>query len=181
MIEANVVKIVRDPTHPVDPPRIPLFFHHVPAIKRTAPALSVFAEKIRGHTSDNFRIEFGVQAKQLGMSPDIGTVEIHEDGDVAHDTNGTLRAIGTKRLPLLEKEELHDAAHIEFLEHFGVRLLEGHWIAVGQFVGPSVPIFQLETRAQTVEKNKVVEPPLVLTAEALITRTGVRRSGAHEI
>src|SRR5208283_4274929 len=123
MIEPYVVKVVRDPAHPVDPPRIPLLFHDVPAIKRTAPALTVFAEKIRGHAGDNFGIEVRVQAKQIGMGPDISTVEIHKDCDVAHDTNGTLRAIGTKRLPLLEEKELHDAAHIEFVEHIGVRLL----------------------------------------------------------
>src|ERR1017187_10067271 len=48
MIEADVVKIVREPAHPVDPPRISLLPHHIPAIKRIPPALAVFAERIRG-------------------------------------------------------------------------------------------------------------------------------------
>src|SRR5208337_5441424 len=120
MIEADVVKIVGSPTQPVDPPRISLLFHHVPAIKGTAPALTIFAEKIRGHAGDDFGIEVGVQAKQIRVGPDIGAVEIHEDGDVADNANGTLRTIGTKCLPLFEEKELHGAAHIEIAEHFGV-------------------------------------------------------------
>src|ERR1017187_4627962 len=99
MIEADVVKIVREPAHPVDPPRISLLPHHVPAIKRITPALAVFAEKIRGNAGDDFGIEFGVQAKQIGVGPDIGAVEIYKDSDVAHDANRMLSAIGSKRLP----------------------------------------------------------------------------------
>src|SRR5271157_1286248 len=124
MIEADVVKIVREPAHTVDPPRISLLFHHVPAIQRIAPALAVFAEKIRRHAGDDFGIEFGVQMKQIGVGPDIGAVEIYEDRDVAHDANRMLRAISPKRLPLFEEEKLQDAADIELLEHFCVRLLD---------------------------------------------------------
>src|ERR1700676_5629291 len=91
MIEANVVEIVRDPAHPLDPPRISLRLHNVPAIKRMAPALAVLTEKIRRHASDDFGIEVGVQTKQIGVSPDTGAVEIHQDRDVAHDANGRWR------------------------------------------------------------------------------------------
>src|ERR1700687_5602184 len=45
MIEADVVEIVHNPAHTVDPPCISLLLHHVPAIKRMAPALAVFTEK----------------------------------------------------------------------------------------------------------------------------------------
>src|SRR5271157_4959769 len=181
MIEADVVKILRDPAHPVDPPRISLLLHHVPAVKRIAPALPVFAEKIRGHAGDDFGIEFGVQTKQVGMSPDIGAVEIYEDRNVAHDANRMLRAISTKRLPLFEEKELHGAADIEIVEHFRLSLLDRHRIAMTQFAGPAVPAFQLEARAQAIEENEVIEPPLILPAEALVTRARVRCSGAHEI
>src|SRR5450631_399128 len=116
MIEADVVKIARDPAHTVDPPRISLLFHHVPAIKRMSPALAVFAEKIRRHAGDYFRIEFGVQVKQIGMSPHIGAVKIHEDGDVADDAYRALRAIGSKRLPLFEEKKLQGAADIELVK-----------------------------------------------------------------
>src|SRR5713101_218356 len=181
MIEADIVKIVRDPAHPVDPPRISLLLHHVPAIKRIAPALAVCAEKIRRHAGDDFGIEFGIQAKQIGMSPDIGAIEIYEDRDVAHDPNRMLRAIGSQRLPLLEEKELHGASHIEFVEHLRVLLVQRHRIAVSQFTGPAIPAFQLETRAQAIEENKVIEPPLILPAEVLVAGAGVRGSGAHEV
>src|SRR6266851_9405150 len=115
MIEADVVEIVRDPAHPVDPPRISLLLHHVPAIKRIAPALSVFAEKIRRHAGDDFGIEVGAQTKQIGVGPDIGAIKIYEDRDVAHDANRMSRAIGSKRLPLFEEKQLHGAADIELV------------------------------------------------------------------
>ena len=50
-----------------------------------------------------------------------------------------------------------------------------------QFAGPAVPSFQLKTRAQTIEEHEVIKPPLVLPAEALVTRAGVRGSGAQEV
>src|SRR6266478_5935237 len=158
MIEADVVKIARDPAHAVDPPRISLLLHYVPAIKRMAPTLAVFTEKIRRHTGDDLGIEFSRQAIQIGMGPDIGAVEIDKNRDVAHDANRTLRAVGAERLPLFEEKELHGAADIEIVEHFSVRLLDRHRIAMSQFAGPAVPPFQLETRAQTIEEHEVIEP-----------------------
>ncbi len=52
---------------------------------------------------------------------------------------------------------------------------------MSQFAGPVVPAFQLETRPQAIEEDEVIEPPLILPAEALVTRARVRRSRAHEI
>src|ERR1700681_2389863 len=181
MIEADVVEIVRDPAHTVDPPCISLLLHHVPAIKRMAPALAVFTEKIWGHAGDDFGIEVGVQTKQIGVGPDIGAVEIYKDRDVAHDADRMLRTIGSERLPLFEEKKLHDAADIEIVEHFRVRFLDRGRLAMSQFAGPVVPAFQLETRAQTVEEDEVVDPPLVLPAEGLETRASVWRSGAREV
>src|SRR5216684_1672164 len=181
MIEADIVKIVSDPAHPVDPPRISLRLHHVPAIKRMTPALAVFAEKIWGHTGDDFGIEVGVQTKQIGVGPDIGAVEIYKDRDVAHDANRMLRTIGSERLPLLEEEKLHDAADIEIVEHFRVSLLDRRRIAMSQFAGPVVPAFQLETSAQSIKENEVIEPPSVLLAEGLVAGARVRCSGPHEV
>src|ERR1700674_87945 len=146
-----------------------------------APALSVFTEKIWGHAGDDFGIKVGVQTKQIGVGPDIGAVEIYKDRDVAHDANGTLRAIGAERLPLFEEEKLHDATDIEIVEHFRVRLLDRRRIAMSQFAGPVVPAFQLETGAQTIEENEVIEPPLVLPAEAIVAGACVRRSGVHKV
>src|ERR1700674_5501608 len=95
MIEADVVEIMRDPSHTVDPPRISPLLHHVPAIKRMAPALAVFTEKIWGHAGDDFGIEVGIQTKQIGVGPDVSAVEIHKDRDVAHNANRMLSAIGS--------------------------------------------------------------------------------------
>src|SRR6266403_1180749 len=181
MIESDVVKIVRDPAHAVDPPRISLRLHHIPAIQRMAPTLTVFAEKIRRHAGDDLGIELRRQAIQIRVGPDIGAVEIDKDRDVAHDSNRTLSAIGSERLPLFEEKELHDAADIEIVEHFRVRLLERRRIAMSQLAGPVVPALQLEPRAQTIEENEVIEPPLVLPAEGFRSRAGIRCGGPHEV
>src|SRR5712664_1397783 len=130
-----------------------------------APALAVFTEKIWGHAGDDFGIEFRRQAIQIGMGPDVGAVEVYKDRDVAHDANRTLSAIGSERLPLFEEKKLHGAADVEVVAHFRVRLLERRRIAMSQLTGPVVPALQLEPRAQTIEENEVIEPPLVLPAE----------------
>ena len=95
MIEPDVVKIARQPAHAVDPPPISLFLHHIPAIKRIAPALAAFAEKIRRYASNNFGIERGVQTKQIGMRPHIGAVKIHKDSDITHYADRMLSAISS--------------------------------------------------------------------------------------
>src|SRR5260370_34496601 len=160
MIEADVVEIVRDPAHPVDPPRISPLLHHVPEIKRMAPAVAVFTEKIGRHAGDDFGIEVGVQTKQIGVGPDIGAVKIYKDRNVAHDANRTSRAIGSKRLPLFEEERLHDAADIEIFEHFLVRLLDPRRIAMSQFTGAVVPDLQLEARTLRLDSTDIIKPPL---------------------
>src|ERR1700676_1960085 len=146
-----------------------------------APTLAIFTEKIWGHAGDDFGIEVGVQTKQIGVDPDIGAVEIHKDRDIAHDANRTLRAVCSKRLPLFEEEKLHGAADIEIVEHFRVRFRDRSRLAMSQFARPVVPAFQLEASTQTIEENEVIEPPLVLPAEGLETRAGIRRSGVHEV
>ena len=114
------------------------------------------------------------------MSPDIGAVEINKDCDVAHDANGALRTVSSKRLPLFVEKKLQGAADIQLVEHLGVSLLHGYRIAMREFTGPAVPAFQLETRAQTVEENKVIEPPAILATEVVVARSRVGRSRIQE-
>src|ERR1700722_16931117 len=146
MIEAYVIEALDGPAHAVDPPGISLLLHYIPAIQRMAPALSVFAEKIRGHSRDDFGIKLGTQMKQIGMRPNIGAVEINEDRDIAHHSNGMTRAMAAKRLPLFEEKKLHGAADVEFGGHFGARFFNRRRISMSQFARPVVPAFQLETR-----------------------------------
>src|SRR5260221_6217895 len=150
MIEADVVKIVRGPAHAVDPPRISLLLHHVPAIKRIAPALAVCTEKIRRHASDDFRIKVGAQTIQIGVGPAIGAVEIYEDRDVANDANRTLCAIGSQRLPLSEDKKLHGAAGIEIVEQLRARRLDRQRVTMSQFAGPAVPAFHTDKSASAI-------------------------------
>src|SRR5271166_5369085 len=115
------------------------------------------------------------------MGPDIGTVEIYEDRHVADDSNRMLLAMRSKRLPLFKKKELHDAAEGEIRAHLLLHFFHRQRIAMRQFTGPAVPAFELETRAQSIEENEVVEPPLVLTAKGVETSAGIRRSGANKV
>src|SRR5664279_3708242 len=131
MIEPDEVKIVSRPTKAVDPPRISALRHRLPSIKWIAPALSVFAEKVRGHPRNYFRLKFGIETKQMGMSPDVGAVEIHKDRDIADDVDGLLYTVGAQGLPLFVKKELKGATHSELVLHFGVSSGDGNWITTG--------------------------------------------------
>src|SRR5258708_18400448 len=53
MIEADLVKIVRGPAHAVDPPRISLLPHQLPALHRITPALPGHTAKIRRTPTDH--------------------------------------------------------------------------------------------------------------------------------
>src|ERR1700691_6509378 len=181
MIQADVVKILRRPPHAVDPPRVALFPHHIPAVEWIAPALAVFAEKIRRHARNHFRVKFGVQTKELGMSPDIGAIKIHEDRNVARDANAFSCAIRSQRLPLFEEKKLHRAPHIELFKHLPVCVLHRDRFAMHEFAGPTVPAPELETRAESIKQHKVVYPPRIFMAEALISRANVPGGATHKV
>src|SRR5260370_718772 len=181
MIEADVVKIIRHPAHPVDPPGISPLLHHVPAIKRIPRALTLCAEKIRRHAGDHFGIEVGLQTKQIGVGPDIGAVKIYEDRDVAHDANRMSRAIGSKRLPLFEEKKLHGAADIEFVEHLRVSLVQRHRIAMSQFAGPAGPPVQFEqggARGGKKIRERICRRTKVANPAARRQRSGMKQNSA---
>ena len=78
-----------------------------------------------------------------------------------------LRTIGAQRMPLLVKKELNHAAGFEIVGEFPAFFVEGHRITVSQFARPAIPTLQVKMRPQTVKENEIVQPPLVVFAEAL--------------
>src|SRR5208282_3617698 len=181
MIEADVIKILRSPAHPVDPPCISSRLHHIPPVKRIAPPLAVFAEKIWRNAGNNLRIEFAIQPKKIGVGPHIGTVKIQKDRDVARNPNRPPPAIGAKRPPLLIEKKLHHPAKIQIFSHFLMHFFNRQRVAMSQFVWPAVPRFQLETCTQAVEEDKVIKPPSVFPAKIFKTAPGLRRGGSRKV
>ena len=180
MIEPDVIEMACRPAQAIDPPGVALGLHHVPAVKRIAPVLAGLAEEIRRHSGDHLRLKIGGQAKQVGMSPDVGAIQVHEDGDVPDHANRALRTVGAQRLPLLGEEKLHYAARFEIVVEFGSFLLQRSRIAMRQFARPAVPAFQTQVGAQAVEQNEVVEPPAVVLAKTLETGPCLRRCRCAE-
>src|SRR5450755_4256333 len=107
VIEPDVVAVARRPAQALDPPFVAVLFHHIPTIERIAPALPGLAEKVRWNARYYFHFTMFVQAKKFGMSPNVGTVIVHEDGDVADHANAPLGTITPQGLPLLKERELN--------------------------------------------------------------------------
>src|SRR4029077_2766432 len=118
VIEAYVVAMLRGPAQALYPPLIAALLHDIPAIQRISPSLSGLAEKIGRNSSDHFGLQLAIQAKELGMSPDIGAVVVHKDGNIAHDADGALRTISTQCVPLLIECKLQGAAHSQVIREF---------------------------------------------------------------
>src|SRR5579859_3225009 len=94
VVEANQVAGLCRPTEPLHPPVIAGGPNRIPVVERIAPTLSSGAEVIRWHAGNDLGLQIFVQAKQIAMRPDVGTLVIHKDGNVSHHANGFLRAVG---------------------------------------------------------------------------------------
>ena len=113
VIEADVVASLGAPAQAVDPPVVAARPDRVPVIKRSAPALAGGAEGVRRHAGNCFGLEIVLaQAEEVAVRPHIGAVVGHEDGDISHHPDGTLRAVTPQGMPLLVKEELNHAAEV---------------------------------------------------------------------
>jgi len=108
------------------------------------------------------------------MRPNVGAVEVDEDGNVADYANRFLSAVGTQRMPLLVKKELNHSAGFEIVGKLASFFVEGCRVAVSQFTRPAIPSLQMEIRPQAIKENEIVEPPCLVTAELLETRAWPR-------
>src|SRR5689334_22141684 len=105
----------------------------------------------------------------MRMRPDVRTVVADEDSNVADDLDSTLRGRRPDRTPLLGKKELDDAMELQLLCKLVVRPVEGFRLTRGEFNRPGIPGGTIEALAQTGEQNKILQPPIILRAEALET------------
>src|SRR5206468_3645732 len=109
-IEPDVVAVLRRPAQPLDPPLISALLHHIPTIERVSPTLSGLAEKIRRDPGHDFRLEILIQSEELTVCPYVGAVVVHEDRDIADNTNCTIGAVTPQGPPLFVESELQRAA-----------------------------------------------------------------------
>ena len=142
MIEPDIIEVVSCPAQPIDPPRVSALLHHVPPIQGITPVLAGFTEEIRRHSGDDLGFTISIEAKEVRMRPDIGTVKVHEDRNIADHPDRTLCAISAQRLPLLEEEKLDDTAGLEIVMHLGSLLGQRPRITMSQLARPVVPTFE---------------------------------------
>ena len=139
VIEANDVALLQCPLHALNPPVISALAEYVPAVKRIAPALSGAAKKIGRHARNIDRVAVFVELKDLGMVPDVGAIQIDEDGDVGDELDAICCAVLMHRAPLFKKEELNRARNHQLALVLLFYFLYGTRVAPPQFVRPVHP------------------------------------------
>src|ERR1700722_18071183 len=101
------------------------------------------------------------------MRPDVGAVVVHEDGNIAGNTDRALRTIKPQGLPLFVKSKLQWGTNFEVGGKFLAYFFKSCRFAVRQLARPAIPAFQFVPLTERVEENKIVEPPGVLGTELI--------------
>jgi hypothetical protein len=111
-------------------PPVLILCHPIPIIDRIAPQLSSTAEVVRGHPSlEPWTPVFG-QLEQLGMCPDIRTIEGQVYRDIPYQTDPMLAA-GFLELGILSpKQELIELMAKYVFFHLGSGLFQGLGMAI---------------------------------------------------
>src|SRR4051812_6096578 len=102
----------------------------------------------------------------MRMRPHVSAVVADKNGDVADDLDAALGRSRPDSTPLLGKKELDDAMELQLFREFVVHFLESFGLARGELARPSVPCGAVEALAQAGEKDKVLQPPIILSAES---------------
>src|SRR3954454_5684566 len=100
------------------------------------------------------------------MRPHVGAVVADEDGDVADDLDAALRGSRPDRVPLLSKEKLDDAMELQLFCELVMRFLDRIRLACSELARPRIPSRTVEALTKASEEHEVLEPPVVLAAEA---------------
>src|SRR5260370_687793 len=144
VVEADEVASLRGPAQALHPQAIAGCAHGLPVVEWIAPALSGGAEIIGRDARDDFRLKvIFFQPEQVAVRPYIGAVVIHENGDVADDTNGLFRAVVTQRVPLLPEEKLHNSPCRKLGTQVAPCRFESSLLAASQPRWPPVPMFSM--------------------------------------
>src|SRR5438874_9071082 len=115
------------------------------------------------------------------MLPNISAVKIHKDGNVSDHLDLPLTTVRMKRAPLLEKGELNRALNLKGFVVLLTDLLQRAGFAAGQLARPALPTLPIVSLTKQVEEGKVVEPPRILFAEAIVARARFAVRLAHKI
>src|SRR5712692_2222070 len=103
----------------------------------------------------------------MAVRPDVDAVIVYENGDVAHHTDGPLRAVKPQGMPLFVEGELDGAPNRHLGSEFPACGFQGRWFAAGQPARPMVPALFAVVVPQGIEEDKVFQPPGILSAETL--------------
>src|SRR3954470_7681897 len=150
MVKTDKVTGLRGPAQALDPPAIAAAADRIPVVERITPPLSVGAKVIGRDPRDDVWCEVITQAEQIAVRPNVGTVVIHKNGNIAHHANGFVRAVMAKRMPLLPEEKLQDAAYGKIRSEFLLGRFDRSRFAAGQRRRPVLPIIAVPL-AESIE------------------------------
>src|SRR6185503_6555923 len=92
VVDAYAVGELQAAAQAVDPPRVTVGRHALPAVERVAPALAGGAEVVRRHAGDVERPAALVEVEQLLMRPHVGAVVRDVDRQVAEQPHPAPRS-----------------------------------------------------------------------------------------
>ena len=121
VIESDQVIEHRVGADALDPPGVALGTVSIPAVERVAPALPIDREVVRRHAGHDGRQAGVVEPKELGRSPDVGTVVGDENRCVTDDGDTASIGVGTYGTPLPIKDELQELLVADVVGQSGTR------------------------------------------------------------
>ncbi len=160
------------------PPGVVVLRQTIPVIERVAPELAVRRKAVRRAARDLDRLQVLVQLEELGVTPDVGTVERHVDGDVTDDVHAVLVRVVAQFLPLAVEQVLHHAPELDLGLMAAAHALELAEVADAQELRPLIPGRAVVQVLERHEERVVIQPAGVLAAEDRIARI---RSGKEAL
>ena len=140
------------------PPVVVVAVHGFPVVDGVAPVLAGGAEVVGRGAGVGAEAEEAVEFEEVGFTPDVGGIVGDEDGEVAEDLDVVGARVFAEGGELAEEEELGEAFALDLFVVGFVGGGEGFGVAVGEGVGPVLPVGSGEIAAEGGEEGVVVEP-----------------------
>src|SRR5579885_1945434 len=115
------------------------------------------------------------------MSPDVGAVMGHVDGQIAHDANVFVTAVALERTPLIKEDELQELLRADLPRKLFASARKRRRFATNKLAVPLRPRDSSEFVFQHAEERVIRQPSLFGFFELIELSFGVLRRGRGEM
>src|SRR5208337_576799 len=158
MVEPHQVEEGERSAETLNPPPESVGLQHIPAIDRIAPKLPGGAEVVGRHAGHHGRMASIVEVEEFRVGPDVCAVVRHVDGNVAHQADVALPAIGLEVSPLAEKLELPVLDDVQLGRKTAPPFADCVRFAAANLCVPCTPSGSIVYVLYGQEEREVVEP-----------------------